>query len=135
VLVPRRTWRIDRQSIFAAHERVYRRSGDHDLDSIMMTFQASPREVGEIFGVTRQAIGLWFEDGVPANRLAEVGRVADVARRLRSTFKRERIPAVVRQANPGLGGATVLETLAKPAGPRHVLDALDRLISYVPADS
>lgn len=133
--VPRRTWRIDRQSIVAAHARVYRRAGDHDLDAIINTFQASPRAVGELFGVSRQAIGLWLEDGVPITRLAEVGRIADVAWRLRQTFKRERIPAIVRQPNLGLGGATVLETLAQPEGPRRVMDALDRLTSYVPAGS
>jgi hypothetical protein len=128
-----RTWRIDRQSILAAHERVYRRAGTHDLLSILTTFQVSPREAGELFGVTRQAIGLWLEEGVPPNRLAGVARAADVARRLRRTFKRERIPAIVRQANPGLGGATVLEALAQPEGPERVMDALDRLTSYVPA--
>ncbi len=118
-------------SVRTAHERVYRRTGVRDLTSIATTFQASSREIGELFGVSRQAVEQWTEAGVPPNRLAEVGRVADIARRLRRTFKRERLPSIVRQSNPSLAGRTVLETLAEGGGDR-VTEALDRLTSYVP---
>lgn len=129
-----RTWRLDRDAILAAHERVYQRVGEHDLTTIATTFQASPQELGQLFGtISRQAVNKWLESGVPANRLAEVGRVADLARRLRQTFRRERIPAIVRQLNPGLNGESVLEVLAQPDGVARVNAALDRLTSYVPA--
>jgi uncharacterized protein (DUF2384 family) len=72
---------------------------------------------------------------VPASRHAELGRVADVARRLHRTFKPERIPAIVQQPNPGLDGRSVLETLAEPAGSERVMHALDRLLSFVPPGS
>jgi hypothetical protein len=39
----------------------------------------------------------------------------------------------VRQANPGLEGGSVLQTLAYPDGTTRVMNALDRLLSYVPA--
>lgn len=119
--------------MYQAHERAYRRVGTHDLATIGSTFQISPREIGDIFRVSRQAVVQWGGGGIPPNRLAEVGRVADVARRLRRTFKRERIPELVRQANPGLEGGSVLQTLAYPDGTTRVMNALDRLISYVPA--
>jgi hypothetical protein len=129
-----RTWKLDRDAILAAHERVYQRAGEHDLAMIAATFQTSPPEIGQLFGgISRQAVGKWLESGVPSNRLAEVGRVADVARRLRQTFRRERIPAIVRQPNPGLDEKSVLEVLAQPGGADRVNEALDRLTSYVPA--
>jgi hypothetical protein len=130
---PPRAWRFSAETVAEAHQRAYKRAGIWDLTSILTTFQASPREIGDIFGVTRQAIEQWNAGGVPPSRVAEVGRVADVARRLRHTFKRERIPAIVRQPNPGLAGESVLAVLGEPQGPARVMDALDRLISYVPA--
>lgn len=119
--------------MYQAHERAYRRVGTHDLATIGSTFQISPREIGHLFGVSRQAVVQWSAGGIPPSRLADVGRVADVARRLRRTFKRERIPELVRQANPGLEGDSVLKTLAHADGNTRIMNALDRLISYVPA--
>ncbi|MGH7706821.1 MAG: antitoxin Xre/MbcA/ParS toxin-binding domain-containing protein [Vulcanimicrobiaceae bacterium] len=78
-------------------------------------------------------IDQWIDAGVPPDRIADIGRVASVARRLRNTVKRERIPAIVRQPNPGLGGKSVLEVLARKGGVGRVMDALDRLASFVPA--
>lgn len=130
---PPRSWRFSAQAVAEAHQRAYKRAGVWDLTSILTTFQASPREIGELFGVSRQAIEQWTEGGVPPNRVAEVGRVADVARRMRHTFKRERIPAIVRQPNPGLAGESVLSALGQSQGAARVMDALDRLTSYVPA--
>jgi hypothetical protein len=52
---------------------------------------------------------------------------------MRHTFKRERIPAIVRQPNPGLSGESVLFALGQSQGASRVMDALDRLTSYVPA--
>lgn len=133
--VPPRAWRLDAQSIYRAHERAYRRAGTGALSTVAATFQVSPREIGKIFDVSRQAIGQWSQGGVPPSRLADVSRIADVALRLRRTFKRERIPALVRQPNPGLDGRSVLQTLAEPNGVTRVMHALDRLISYVPGPS
>lgn len=130
---PPRAWRLDAERVYQAHERAYRRAGTHALTTIEATFQASPRETGTLFDVSRQAIVQWGRSGVPSRRLAEVSRIADVASRLRRTFKRERIPALVRQANPGLDGKSVLQTLAEPDGVNRVMRALDRLVSYVPA--
>jgi hypothetical protein len=132
---PPRAWRLDAQSVYRAHERAYRRAGTSALSTVAATFQISPREIGKIFGISRQAIGQWARGGVPPARLADVSRVADVALRLRRTFKRERIPELVRQPNPGLDGRSVLRTLAEPDGVTRVMRALDRLTSYVPRPS
>ena len=132
---PPRAWRLDAQGIYRAHERAYRRAGTRALSTIGAAFQISPREIGEIFDVSRQAVAQWSQRGVPPSRLADVSRIADVALRLRRTFKRERVPALVRQSNPGLDGHSVLQTLAQPDGVARVMHALDRLISYVPAPS
>ncbi len=131
-VAPRR-WRLDAERSFQAHERVYRRVGLRDLATIRDTFQGSPREIGRLFAITRQALQQWADRGVPPGRLADVGRVADVARRLRRTIKRERIPEIVRRPNPGLNGESVMDALAAPDGAKRVSAALDRLTSYVPA--
>ncbi|HZO94981.1 MAG TPA: hypothetical protein VFB22_14650 [Candidatus Baltobacteraceae bacterium] len=131
---PPRRWHLSPDALYVAHERAYRRAGEHDLALIAATLQASPSELGQLFGgISRQAVGKWMHGGIPSTRLAEVGRIADITRRLRRTFKRERIPAIVRQPNPGLGGHSVLRALAEPGGAARVAAALDRLTSYVPS--
>ncbi len=69
---------------------------------------------------------------VPPLRRADVARVADVANRLARTFRSERIPQIARSPIPVLEGMSIISTLAEPDGAARVLDALDRLTSYVP---
>lgn len=117
--------------IVLAFANVRRSAGERDLRFVRSTLDLTPHTLAPIFHVSRAAIENWIKRGVPSERGAEIGRIADVARRLARTFKAERIPAIVRASNPGLGGRCVLDVLASD-GAATVMAALDRLESYVP---
>lgn len=128
---PSRTWRLEPASIVAAHRRIYARRGIRDLVSIMSGLGLSPAEAGQLFGVRRQAVNAWLHEGVPQTRLADVARVAQATAGLRSFFKPERLPAIVRSAMPDLGQKSVLETIAA-RGAEPVLRLVDALRSWTP---
>jgi hypothetical protein len=115
----------------AAHRRIYARRGIRDLVSIMSGLGLSPAEAGQLFGVRRQAVNAWLHEGVPQTRLADVARVAQATAGLRSFFKPERLPAIVRSAMPDLGQKSVLETIAA-RGAEPVLRLVDALRSWTP---
>jgi hypothetical protein len=128
---PSRTWRLEPASIVAAHRRVYARRGMRHLVSVMTSLGLSPAEAGRLFGVRRQAVNAWLRRGVPQTRLAEVARVAQTTTALRTIFKPERLPAIVRSAMPDLGQRSVLETIAT-RGAEPVLRLVDALRSWTP---
>lgn len=130
-----RTYQFDPRGLSRAYERMYRQNGRRELVVLMSVLGLSTAEVGRLFHVKRQAVEKWLDTGVPQTRLAQLGHVTDVAKRLQSTFRPERLPAIVRQANPGLGGETALAALAQPDGVVRVMAALDRLTSYVPTSA
>jgi transcriptional regulator with XRE-family HTH domain len=100
------------------------------LDEIMNTLGLSTAEVARIFGVSRQAVDQWRDNGVPSERAADLERVRDVARVLYQELIPERIPQVVRNKARGLDGRSILETLAEPEGPARVRAYLARLYSF-----
>lgn len=128
---PVRTFKLDADAISAAHGRAYRRRGGYALATIAATFGTSVAATGRLFHVSRQAIELWRLDGVPPRRLADVDRVAHLALTLRTVFRRERLPAIVRESIPGLGERSILDAIATD-GVAPVLHVLRRLRSWVP---
>ena len=127
-----RTFRMDADGVRAAHDRVYRRRGDHALATIAATFSLSGDATARLFRVSRHAVELWRRNGVPPGRLAEVDRVAHLALALRKVFRRERLPAIVREPIPALRDRSILEAIASD-GVAPVLLVLRRLTSWVPA--
>jgi hypothetical protein len=126
-----RTWRFEPASIVAAHRRVYARRGIRDLVSVMSGLGLSPAETGRLFGVRRQAVNSWLREGVPQARFADIARVAHATAALRSFFKPERVPAIVRTAMPDLGQKTVLETIAT-RGAEPIFRLVEALRSWTP---
>lgn len=129
---PMRTFKIDADGVRAAHDRVYRRRGDYALATIGSTFDLSGDATAKLFGVSRHAVELWRRNGVPSGRLADVDRVAHLALALRKVFRRERLPAIVREAIPALHDRSILEAIASD-GVAPILLVLRRLTSWVPA--
>ncbi len=86
---------------------------------------------GRLFGISREAANEWFSRGVPVDRMADVGRIADLADALQRRFKAERMPQIVRSELPGLGGRNILEIIGEQ-GTVAIFDLLDRAFSYIP---
>jgi hypothetical protein len=89
-----------------------RRLAGRGLERVMRTWGLSRTELGTMFGVTRQAVSRWLDDGVPADRAVAVADVEAITDLLERYLKRERIPAVVRRAAPRLGDQSLLALTA-----------------------
>lgn len=83
-----------------------------DLERARVVLGLSITELGALFGVTRQAAGLWLADRPPAARSAKAATVAAIADILARRLKPARIPGIVRRPAPEYGGHTMLELIA-----------------------
>ena len=100
-----------------------------DLERIREVFGVSITELGGLFGVTRQAAGLWLADGPPGARSAKAATVAGIADILARRLKPARVPGIVRRPATEYDGQTMLELIA--AG-RHewLLESVRRSFDY-----
>ena len=83
-----------------------------DLERVRAVFGLSITELGALFGVTRQAAGLWLTDGPPAARRAKAAAVAAIADLLAHRLKPARVPGIARRAAPAYGQRSMLEVIA-----------------------
>jgi len=83
-----------------------------DLERVRAVFGLSITELGALFGVTRQAAGLWLTDGPPAARRAKAAAAAAIADLLAHRLKPARVPGVARRPAPAYGGRSMLEVIA-----------------------
>jgi len=83
-----------------------------DLDRILAIWGLSQSDAAKLFHVTRQAIGKWRTQGVPAGRVETLADLAAATDLLVSHLKRDRIPGVVRRPSDRLGGMSLLELVA-----------------------
>lgn len=82
------------------------------LERIMRMWDLTRTDLGQMFGVSRQAVSKWIADGVPADRIPQVADLMAISDVLSHYLKRERIPAVVRRSVPNLGGSSLLELVS-----------------------
>jgi hypothetical protein len=87
---------------------------DHELSATPLErtarlWDASATQIGQMFGISRQAASKWLSDGPPAARRDQVALLGQATDLLDQWIKRERIPAVVRRPVEALGGRTRLE--------------------------
>jgi transcriptional regulator with XRE-family HTH domain len=90
---------------------------DPPLERIKEIFDLNLTQLGELFGVSRQAVSQWLESGVPEDRHEKVATVASIADLLEYRLRTDRIPGVVRREAPAYGGLTALEMIKQH---RHV---------------
>lgn len=90
-------------------DELLRRTRGRELERVASVWQLSRRELGELFGVSRQAVTRWLTTGVPPDRAEQVADVEAITDLLERYLKRERIPAVVRRPAPKLDDASLLE--------------------------
>jgi DNA-binding XRE family transcriptional regulator len=83
------------------------------LDPIAETLELTETELGQLFGVSRQAVGQWRERGVPSSRMAKVTTVAAICDLLRHSLRPERIPGVARRPADAYGGLSMLEMIER----------------------
>jgi len=106
------------------------------LDEIRRILGLSERELGALFGVSRQAIGHWREHGVPAGRGADVDRISELARFLERELEATRIPQIVRtpgrDKDDGLRGRSMLAAI-RAEGLMPIYRHLERLFSFTGA--
>jgi hypothetical protein len=100
-----------------------------DLERIREVFGVSITELGGLFGVTRQAAGLWLAEGPPAARRAKAATVAAIADILTHRLKPARVPGIVRRSAAEYDGRTMLELVAAD---RHdwLLESVRRSFDY-----
>lgn len=100
-----------------------------DLERIREVFGLSITELGGLFGVTRQAAGLWLAEGPPAARRAKTATVAAIADILARRLKPARVPGIARRQAAEYGGETMLALIAAD---RHewLLESVRRSFDY-----
>lgn len=81
------------------------------LERVMAAWQLSVTDVGRLFGVARQAVQQWLDDGVPPARQVKLLAMLRVAELLERNLQPERIPAVVRAPARTYGGRSMLEAI------------------------
>lgn len=87
-----------------------RRSGKA-LERVLQVWDLSQAEAAQLFGVSRQALGKWLHQGVPAERATTIADLAAATDVLLHHLKRDRIAGVVRRAAPALDGKSLLDML------------------------
>lgn len=83
------------------------------LERFTELWDLSNSAAARVFGVSRQAFSKWLQVGPPASRAAAVIDLSTATDLLDRYVKRERIPAVVRRASPGLGDVSLLDLAAQ----------------------
>ena len=83
-----------------------------DLERLMRSWDLTITEVGRLFGVRRQAVQQWLDEGVPTARLGKLLALAEIADLLERNLLPERIPGVVRAPAEAFGGPSMLEMIA-----------------------
>lgn len=82
------------------------------LERVQAALGLTDTELGDLFGVSRQAIAQWRRRGVPAERRAKLAHLASVVDLLERKLKPGRLPLVARRPAEAFGGKTVLEMVA-----------------------
>jgi hypothetical protein len=108
-------WAIDREdySRFARHVWLEIQQEQSLLQRIETVFDLSFTELARLFGVRRQAISQWLDDGLPAARQSKALVVAQVVDLLERNLLPARIPAVARTPASAYGGRSMLDMIAE----------------------
>jgi predicted transcriptional regulator len=99
------------------------------LARTLSVWQLSQSEAARLFGVSRQAVSKWLEQGLPADRVEAIADLAAATDLLVRYLKRDRIPAVVRRAMPALEGRSLLDMLGEGKS-REALEACRAMFAF-----
>lgn len=82
------------------------------LERFFDAWQLTITDVARLFGVRRQAVQQWLDEGVPAARRPKLLAITETADLLERNLLPERIPGVVRAPGDAYAGASMLEMIA-----------------------
>jgi hypothetical protein len=82
------------------------------LERLMAAWQLSVTDVARLFGVARQAVQQWLDDGVPPSRQPKLATILGIADLLDRNLLPERVPGVVRTAAAAYGRRSILQAIA-----------------------
>lgn len=100
-----------------------------DLPRLMAAWQLSISDVARLFGVTRQAVQQWLDEGVPRARQPKLLLILRIGDLLERNLDLPRIPAVVRSEAGAYGGRSMFRMIADD---RHdeLLDSVERSFDW-----
>ena len=96
---------------FSEHLDRYR--AGQSLARTLAVWGLSQSEAARMFGVSRQAVSKWIDDGLPVERAEAAADLAAATDLLVHYLKRDRIPAVVRRPIARMRNRSLLDLLAK----------------------
>ncbi|MGZ8599316.1 MAG: hypothetical protein ACXWX6_03800 [Actinomycetota bacterium] len=105
-------WDVDEHALARFSRAVLAGAAEPELARIVRVFGLSLTETAALFGVRRQAVSQWLDDGVPGARASKVTVVARTAELLDRMLVADRIPGIARTAADAYGGRTMLEMIA-----------------------
>jgi len=82
------------------------------LERLMAAWQLSITDVARLFGVARQAVQQWLDDGAPAARQPKLATILRIADLLDRNLLPERVPADVRTPAAAHGDRSILQAIA-----------------------
>jgi hypothetical protein len=100
---------FERFAVAVLQELTAARTG---LEHVMATWDLSISDVARLFGVTRQAVQQWLDEGVPPRRQPKLLQVMRIGELLERNLQPSRIPAVVRSEASAFGGRSMLDLIA-----------------------
>jgi transcriptional regulator with XRE-family HTH domain len=86
-----------------------RRLRSAPLERLLALWEMSASDAARAFGVSRQALSKWRQEGVPPDREPVLADLAAATDELDRRVKRERIPAVVRRTAASLGDRSLYD--------------------------
>lgn len=96
---------------FAAHLDALRAA--QSLRRTLSIWGLSQSEAARQFGVSRQALHKWLENGAPTERAESMADLAAATDLLVHYLKRERVPAVVRRPIPARANQSLLDLVGR----------------------
>lgn len=108
-------WNIDREGFarFARHVWVALQREKPLLHRIQSVFDLSLTDLAGLFGVRRQAVSQWLDEGIPAARQTKALVVAQIADLLERNLALDRIPAIARTPARAYDDRSMLELIAE----------------------
>jgi hypothetical protein len=82
------------------------------LERLLRSWDLSITDVARLFGVRRQAVQQWLDEGIPAARRSKLLEISAIADLLDRNLVPERIPGIVRTPSRAYGGLSMLEAIA-----------------------